>query len=217
MHHEFPILLQFLDSQSEQLLRNYHVYLHFLDLFRHILNTIIKFLWMICIYFENIETDHPISLMAAVFKSLLHLKSTTSGDTKLKRPLHCRKYSKLESFLIYDESLHSMYKHYNPFRIMCISFLNHEGRVTHICFGICIWLVAWSASSLIWVNAGILLLWPLGTKFCEIFIEINISSFEKNTFENVCEIFNTLPRPWIKCFMLLSSQESGICYFQQTT
>ena len=32
---------------------------------------------------------------------------------------------------------------------------------------------------IIWTNAGILLIWPLGTNFSEIFIEIHISSFKK--------------------------------------
>ena len=115
-----------------------------------------------------------------------------------------------------------MYKPYNTFRIMCISFLKHEGRVTHICVSKLLIIVSEYGLSpgrrlpIIWANAGILLRWPLGTKFCEIFIEINISSFEKNTFESVCEISTTLPRPWIKCFIHTQGSQALLrwCYFK---
>ena len=39
--------------------------------------------------------------------------------------------------------------------------------------------------AIIWTNAGILLIRPLGTNFNEIFIEINIISFKKIQIENV--------------------------------
>ena len=63
--------------------------------------------------------------------------------------------------------------------------LTHWGRVTHICVsnptiidsdnG----LLPSRHQAIIWTNAGILLIWPLGTNFSEILIEIHIFSFMK--------------------------------------
>ena len=39
--------------------------------------------------------------------------------------------------------------------------------------------------AIILTNAGTLLIWPLGTNFSEILIEINTFSFKQNAFENV--------------------------------
>ena len=50
--------------------------------------------------------------------------------------------------------------------------------------------------AIIWTNAGILLIGPLGTNFREILIEIVKLSFKENAFENVvCETAAILPRP----------------------
>ena len=63
--------------------------------------------------------------------------------------------------------------------------LTHWGRVSHICTGnltiICSdnGLVPVWHQAIIWTNAGILLIGPLGTNFSEIFIEILIVSFKK--------------------------------------
>ena len=46
--------------------------------------------------------------------------------------------------------------------------------------------------AVIWTNAEILLIGPLGTNFSEIFIEIDIFSFKKSV---VCEIEAILSRP----------------------
>ena len=64
--------------------------------------------------------------------------------------------------------------------------LTHWGRVTHI---ICInkltiigsdnGLSPGRRQAIIWTNAGILLIWPLGTNFGEILIKIDIFSFMK--------------------------------------
>ena len=49
---------------------------------------------------------------------------------------------------------------------------------------------------IIWANAGILLIGPLGTNFNEILIKIQIFSLKKNTFENVvCEMLSISYRP----------------------
>ena len=41
--------------------------------------------------------------------------------------------------------------------------------------------------AIIWTNAGILLIWPLGTHFSDMLIEINTSSFKKIYFKMSCE------------------------------
>ena len=63
--------------------------------------------------------------------------------------------------------------------------LTHWGRVTHICVTKIISIGSDNGLSpvrrqaIIWTNAGILLIWPLGTIFSEILIEIHIFSFKK--------------------------------------
>ena len=67
--------------------------------------------------------------------------------------------------------------------------LTHWGRVTHICVGICVGKLTILGSdnglspgrrqAIIWTNAGILLIGPLGTNFTEILIEIKTFSFKK--------------------------------------
>ena len=63
--------------------------------------------------------------------------------------------------------------------------LTHWGRVTHICVGKLVIIVSDNGLSpvrrqaIIWTNAGILLIGPLGTNFSEILIEIHTFSFKK--------------------------------------
>ena len=82
-------------------------------------------------------------------------------------------------------------------------------RFTHICVGnltiICSYngLSPGQRQAIIWTNAGILLIGPLGTNFSEILIEIHKFPF-KDAFENiVCEMAAILSRPqcvnWIAC------------------
>ena len=65
------------------------------------------------------------------------------------------------------------------------SKLTPWGRVTHICvskfsiFGSDYGLSPGQRQAIIQTNAGILLIWPLGTNFSEILIEINTFSFKK--------------------------------------
>ena len=65
------------------------------------------------------------------------------------------------------------------------SLLTHWGRVTHICVGKLSIIGSDNGLSLgrrqaiIWTNAGILLIGPLGTNFSEISIGIQIFSFKK--------------------------------------
>ena len=63
--------------------------------------------------------------------------------------------------------------------------LTHWGRVTHLCvsklstLGSDNGLSPGRRQAIIWTNGGILLIWPLGTNFSEILIEINTFSFKK--------------------------------------
>ena len=63
--------------------------------------------------------------------------------------------------------------------------LTHWGRVTHICVSNLTitssdnGLSPGRRQAIIWTNAGILLIGPLGTNFSEILIEINTFSFKK--------------------------------------
>ena len=63
--------------------------------------------------------------------------------------------------------------------------LTHWGWVTHICVGNLTIVGSDNGLSIdrrqaiIWTNAGILLIWPSGTNFSEVFIVIHIFSFKK--------------------------------------
>ena len=63
--------------------------------------------------------------------------------------------------------------------------LTHWGRMTYICVSNIISIGSDNGLSpvrrqaIIWTNAWILLIWPLGTTFSEILIEIHIFSFKK--------------------------------------
>ena len=72
-------------------------------------------------------------------------------------------------------------------------YLTHLGRVTHIC--VCDITIVGSDNGLspgrrqaiIWTNAGILLIGPLGTKFSEILVEIHTFSFKKTHLKILSE------------------------------
>ena len=70
-------------------------------------------------------------------------------------------------------------------KVLALAFLTHWGRVTHICVGNLAIIVSDSGLSpgrrqaIIWTNAGILLIRPLGTNFSEILIKIHTLSFKK--------------------------------------
>ena len=63
--------------------------------------------------------------------------------------------------------------------------LTHWGRVTHICvskitsIGSDNGLSPGRRQAIVWINAGMLLIWPLETNLSEIFIEIHIFSLKK--------------------------------------
>ena len=92
----------------------------------------------------------------------------------------------------------SNYHHVSPL----LAILTHWGRVTHICvvdltiIGSDNGLSPGRRQAIIWTNAGILLIGPLGTNFSEIVIEIQTFLLKKNTFENVvCEMLFISSRP----------------------
>ena len=68
---------------------------------------------------------------------------------------------------------------------ICCFALTHWGRVTHICVGEQTIIVSDNGltpgrrQAIIWTNARILLIWPLGTNFSEMSIEIHTFSFKK--------------------------------------
>ena len=67
--------------------------------------------------------------------------------------------------------------------------LTHWGRVTHICVSKLTIIASDNGLSpgrrqaIIWTNDGLLLIWPLGTNFSEILIEIHSFSFKKMDLE----------------------------------
>ena len=74
---------------------------------------------------------------------------------------------------------------FNPLNVMFCYELTHWGQVTHICVGNLTTIGSDNGLSpgrrqaIIWTNAGILLIGPLGTNFSEISIEILAFSFTK--------------------------------------
>ena len=74
---------------------------------------------------------------------------------------------------------------YNHIILTHSNFLTHWGRVTHICVGNLTnidsdnGLSPGRRQAIIWPNAGLLLIGPLGTNFNEILIEILTFSFKK--------------------------------------
>ena len=80
--------------------------------------------------------------------------------------------------------------------------LSHWGRVTHICVGKLTIIGSDNGLSpgrrqaIIWTNAGILLIWPLETKFSEFFYRNSSIFIQENALENVvCQMASILSRP----------------------
>ena len=75
--------------------------------------------------------------------------------------------------------------HFQPVGWAFLIFLTHWGRVTHICVSKLTIIASDNGLSpgqrqaIVWTNAGILLIGPLGTNFSEILIEIPMFSFKK--------------------------------------
>ena len=89
----------------------------------------------------------------------------------------------------------------SPVRCQVIT-LTHWGRVTHKCvskltiIGSDNGLSPGQHQAIIWTNAGILLIWTLGTNFSEILSKIHAFSYKKNAFDYVVyEMSAILSRP----------------------
>ena len=105
--------------------------------------------------------------------------------------------------------------------------LTHWGRVTHMCvhkliiIGSDNGLSPGRRQAIIWTNAGILLIWPLGTNFNEILIEIHTFSFKKMHLkmssekrQSFCLSLNVLTKsigeqPWIQKSVISIDQCAG--------
>ena len=85
--------------------------------------------------------------------------------------------------------------------------LTHWGRVTHICVGKLTiigsdnGLSPGRCQAIIWTNAGILLIRPLGTNFSEILIKITTFSFKKKH----SKVLSGKRRPSCLCLNVLTS------------
>ena len=92
--------------------------------------------------------------------------------------------------------------------------LTHWGRVTHICVGKLTIIGSDNGLSpgrrqaIIWTNAGILLIGPLGTNFSEILIAIEAFSFKKMHLE----ISSAKWRPFCLCLNLLTRGFISVVY-----
>ena len=95
-----------------------------------------------------------------------------------------------------------MRKRYTVYTCLIDSCLTHWGRVTHIrvseliIIGSDNGLSPGRRQAIIWNNAGLLLIEPLGANVSEISVGIQIFSFKKNALEHVvCETAAILSRP----------------------
>ena len=90
-----------------------------------------------------------------------------------------------------------------------LNMLTHWGRMTHICVGKLTIIGSNNGLSpgrrqaIIWTNAGILFIEPLGTNFSEILIVIQTFSFKKMRLKMssakwrpFCPVLNVLARVW---------------------
>ena len=102
----------------------------------------------------------------------------------------------------------------------------HWGRVTHTCFGNLTIIGSDNGSSsgrrqaIIWINAGILLVGPLGTNFSEIVIEFQTFSFKKmHLKKSICEMAAILYRPqYVKSIIASTLTEAQMpCYMSIVT
>ena len=100
----------------------------------------------------------------------------------------------INNLLTIDVMTNGLSSQFQRFRAR--SLLNHWGRVTHICVSKLNIIRSanglspgWSLA-IIWTNAGILLVGPLGTNFSETFIEIETFSFKKMIW--MCRLRNVV-------------------------
>ena len=132
---------------------------------------------------------HSLQIMSILPLMTGHLfwKATTLGGLYRGVPLYSVKHSCWfygKTFLIHTFSLPKLQTH-----IICKWHLTHRGRVMHICISKLSIIGSDNGPSpdrcqaIIWTNAGILLIGPLGTNFNEILIEIYKFSLKKIHFK----------------------------------
>ena len=129
--------------------------------------------WPCVWWLDGARGDHPIHIQG------IYEKSTTGRVTKRNKitPV-VKNITVFWTITICDEVQTSTNRsHFN--------YLTHWGRVTHICvsnltiIGSDNGLSPGRHQAIIWTNAGILLIGPLGTNFCEILIGIQTFPFTK--------------------------------------
>ena len=102
--------------------------------------------------------------------------------------------------------------------------LTHWGRVAHICVGNLTiigsdnGLSPGRCQAIIWINAGILLIGPLGTNLSEILIEIRAFLFKKmhlktssGKWTSSCLGLNVLMAPRMRCHIMLIGNRPYLC------
>ena len=150
-----------------------------------------------------------LTMMLAVFgkaigfrKSVAHCSKSTAND------------SKMHVWIVSDEirTWISKYKRIKQRDVITISCLTHWGRVTHICvskltiIGSDNGLSPDRRQAIIWTNAGILLIGPLGTNFSEIFNEILTFSFKKMRLK----VSSAKRRPFCLGLNVLTNYNGGL-------
>ena len=134
---------------------------------------------------------------SSVYMSWRHHETSCTYGASLKWPLWCNKSQVVDRMPWHNSYLANCLLEKLPSltvrrlqNALCLgSVLTHWGRVTHICvsnlttIGSDNGLSPGRCQAIIWTNAGILLIGPLGTNFNEILIEIHIFSFKKIHFK----------------------------------
>ena len=114
-------------------------------------------------------------------------------------------------------STRQTYKHTGRNYSIFLNTLTHWGRVTHICvskltiIGSDNGLSPGRRQAIIWTNAGILLIEPLGTNFSEILIEIHTFSFKKMHLKMASAKW----RPFCLCLNVLNMLKPEDAYMHQ--
>ena len=112
-----------------------------------------------------------------------------TGSNMARKSIHPLEIILHEIWLKTQELGRKLYFQISTAKCSCLNVLTHWGRVTHICVGNLTIIVSDNGLSpgrrqaIIWNNAGILSIGPLGTSFSEILIEILIFSFKKMHFK----------------------------------
>ena len=142
-----------------------------------------RFQWKIAVH---VPKNNLVACLDIIYPSLITVRVWQAFDS-LMVPSYCRLCIHLtpfnEDFKLLCPSQYKVFYHY-------YLDLTHWGRVMHICVSKLNIISSNNGLSpgrhqaIIWTNAGILLIWPLGTKLCNDNQNSYIFLLE-NTFENV--------------------------------